>query len=192
MPGDASKLAGKLSWAQCQMFKQLGRAMLRPIFDQASKRNGVVDQNLRRALQWWKAVLATSIAELREWDENTSDAVHLFCDASGNPAHLGAVLIADKTIFWTHSVLHPDLLKQFTRRRDNQIMGLELMAITLGLCSLREQIARRNVIIHCDNSGAEVAIRKGSARSFDHAQLVHNQWPLRITSRICHHGVIEG
>ena len=51
LPGDASKLAGKLSWAQCQMFRQFGRAMLRPVFDQASKRNGSIDQNLRRALQ---------------------------------------------------------------------------------------------------------------------------------------------
>ena len=51
-PGVASKLAGKLSWGQSQLFNQFGRAMLRPIFDQATKRNGLIDDNLRRALPW--------------------------------------------------------------------------------------------------------------------------------------------
>ena len=66
-PGVASKLAGKLSWAQCHMFNQLGRAMLRPIFDQATKRNGKVDANLARALEWWRTVLTKEITELRPW-----------------------------------------------------------------------------------------------------------------------------
>ena len=63
-------------------------------------------------------------------------------------------------------------------------MDLELLAITLGLCTFREQIAGRNVIVHCDNSGAEVAFRKGNARSFDHAQLVHQQWLLVVRERL--------
>ena len=124
--------------------------MLRPIFDQASKCNGSIDQNLRRALQWWKTVLATDIAELRSWGEISGDAAHLFCDASSCPAHLGAVLIVDKKFFWTHADPPPEVISQFTRRGDNQIMGLELLAITLGLCTFREQVAGRNVIVHCD------------------------------------------
>ena len=184
LPGVASKLAGKLSWAQCQMFNQVGRAMLRPIFDQATKRNGQVDANLRRALEWWRAVLRKDIAELRLWDEPVTDAVHLFCDASGMPAHLGAVLIVDKVFLWTHADPPSSLIEKFKRRADNQIMGLELLAITLGLCSFREQLSGRQVVIHCDNTGAEVAISKGSARALDHAQLVHQQWLFAVSERL--------
>ena len=32
--GDASKLAGKLSWGCAHLFRRFGRAMIRPIFDQ--------------------------------------------------------------------------------------------------------------------------------------------------------------
>jgi hypothetical protein len=35
--GDASKLAGRLSWGCAQLFRRFGRAMLRPIFDQACR-----------------------------------------------------------------------------------------------------------------------------------------------------------
>ena len=31
-------------------------------------------------------------------------------------------------------------------------------------------------MIHSDNTGSEVTMRRGTARSLDHAQLVHSQW----------------
>ena len=41
MPGCAEKLAGRLSWAAQFMFFRVGRAMLRPIFDQRNVGNGM-------------------------------------------------------------------------------------------------------------------------------------------------------
>ena len=38
LPGDASKLAGQLSWACTNAFRAFGRAMLRPLFDQVEIR----------------------------------------------------------------------------------------------------------------------------------------------------------
>ena len=76
--GDASKLAGALQWAGQQLFRRLGRAMLRPIFRYALRRvcsacigecvllwprqikatrNAIIDDELRMALHWWLAVL---------------------------------------------------------------------------------------------------------------------------------------
>ena len=55
-------------------------------------------------------------------------------------------------------------------------MGLELLAISLGLSTFEAQLTQRNVVIHCDNTGAESAIRRGTAISCDHARLVHTQW----------------
>ena len=44
----------------------------------------------------------------------------------------------------------------FTRRRDAQIMGLELLSITLGLQTFKELLHGSKVVIHSDNTGAEV------------------------------------
>ena len=42
MPHEADKLGCRLGWAACHMFRKMGRAMLRPIFDQKS-RYGMVE-----------------------------------------------------------------------------------------------------------------------------------------------------
>ena len=175
-PGDASKLAGRLSWGSSMMFRKLGRAMLRPIFDQKSRRDGQMSLELRRALEWWKKVLLTKLYERKEWVQQYSEPVHLFCDASGSPAHLGAVVFVDNRCCFTHFRPPTPMLDMFKRRRDNQIMGLELLSISLGLCIFSELIRGRNIIVHSDNTGAEAAIRRGSAVAMDHAQLVHAQW----------------
>ena len=52
---------------------------------------------------------------------------------------------------------------QVHRREDNQIMGLELLAVALGLSSFSELVQGRHVVIHSDNAGAEWAIRKGES-----------------------------
>eukprot|EP00973_Karenia_brevis_P053448 7428494-Karenia_brevis.AAC.1 len=55
--GHASKLAGQLSWAVGRMFKRFGRAMIRPIFDQKSRVDGQMSEELIQSLKWWVAVL---------------------------------------------------------------------------------------------------------------------------------------
>ena len=62
--------------------------MLRPIFDQSTRRDGAVDVHLARALRWWIDVLATGIFERREWDPPLDKPVHVFVDAAGKDAHL--------------------------------------------------------------------------------------------------------
>ena len=64
----------------------------------------------------------------------------------------------------------------FTRREDNQIAGLELLAIALGLSTFGEVLAGRRVCVWSDNTVSEHGTRKGSARSWDHASLVHCLW----------------
>ena len=195
--GPATKLAGKLSWGCSQLFKRIGRAMLRPIFDQKSKRDGRISAELACALSWWKRILEEGIAEMRPWNMVHTAPVHLFCDAAGRDAHLGAVCFIDGECHWTHMSTPTDILERFRYRQDSQIMGLELLAIALGMSTFGSMIRNRNVVIHSDNTGSEVrtapctrglsvisffslifkvALRRGSARSLDHAQLVHEQW----------------
>ena len=148
--------AGQLSWGCSCTFRRLGRAMLRPIFDQKSKRNGLIDPELRRALQWWDQILRMKVAERLAWQQADTYEVHMFCDAAGSPAHLAAVLLMDGQTYFTHAEPSQKVMKAFYHRRDNQIMGLELLAISLGLETFKELLSGRRVVIHSDNSGSEV------------------------------------
>ena len=113
--------------------------MPRPLFDQKRNRRARIGKELRRAVLWWKDALSLDIAELRQWKGPQASTAHLFCDAAGQPAHLGSVLMIDSECFWTHMAVPEDLLAFFNARKDNQIMGLELLAISFGLSSLLSQ-----------------------------------------------------
>lgn len=130
--GLASKLSGKLSWASSRVFNKLGRALLRPIFLQKSRSDGKVGPELRLALQWWLNVLQLEIAEMRPWSAPATPPLHLFCDARGSPPHVAAVLFYNGSWLYTHMAPPVELLHLFGERADNQIMGLELLSISLG------------------------------------------------------------
>ena len=138
--------------------RKLGRAMLRPIYDQKTRRDGHMSPELRDALSWWVEVLDRKLCERRRWKTDQSEPVHLFCDASGSPAHLGAVLFIGDRCCFTHYVPPKKILEGFRSRKDNQIMGLELLSISLGLCTFADLIRGRNVVVHSDNTGAEVSV----------------------------------
>ena len=184
LPGDASKLAGQLSWACTNAFRAFGRAMLRPLFDQVSRFDGKISPELRRALSWWDGALQHGIAEIHPWVADKGEQVHLFCDASGKLAKLGAAIRVNGDWYYTCMRAPDELLQQFRHRRDNQIMGLELLAISMGLGTFRWLLEGRYVVVHCDNSGAEVSVRRGTSRAWDHAQLVHSQLLFALRHRM--------
>jgi hypothetical protein len=175
-PGDASKLTGKLSWGGTKLFRRLGRAMLRALIDQQSRRDGHIGPELEDTLCWWLQVFELEIAEEFPWNGPAKHTIHLFCDASGAPPQLGAVLFSHLGVHWTSLVPDSSLLSLFRARKDKQIMGLEMLAIALGVSTFADIIRGSKLIIHCDNTGSEVAVRKGTAVRMDHAQLVHSMW----------------
>ena len=130
--------------------------MLRPIYDQKTRRDGKASVELQRSLQWWRDVLRRGLRERRTWKHDEKPPVNLFCDASGFPAYLGAVVMVDDKCYYTHMAPSSELMSMFRRRRDNQIMGLELLSISLGLCTFENLIRGRDVIVHSDNIGSEV------------------------------------
>ena len=104
----------------------------------------------------WKAVLIAGISETKAWTVPQGGVAHLFCDAASTTAALGAALLIDDMCFFTHTVPAPGVVEMFRLRKDNQIMALELLAISLGLCTFQQQLRGRKVVIHCDNKGSEV------------------------------------
>ena len=82
--GEASSLAGRLSWGTQHIFRRqlaahsvqrclprfffacrMGRAMLMPIFKQIKKASNEVDEELEKALRWWFEILKNEICEIR-------------------------------------------------------------------------------------------------------------------------------
>ena len=82
-----------------------------------------------------------------------------------------------------------ECLSFFHARNDKQIMGLELLSITLGMCTFEHLIGGRRLVVHSDNSGSEWALRRGCAWRWDHAQLVHQQWLHALKMRLALHVV---
>ena len=66
------------------------------------------------------------------------------------------------------------MLDEFQQREDAQIMGLEILAIAVGLATFANELRGRRVVVWSDNTGAESASRKGTARSWDHAVMIHD------------------
>ncbi|CAK0879802.1 unnamed protein product [Prorocentrum cordatum] len=68
------------------------------------------------------------------------------------------------------------LVTAFERRRDNQIQGLELLSIALGMCTFAGELQGCDLHVYSDNTGAEACLRKGAAKAFDHSCIVHSMW----------------
>ena len=95
----------------------------------------------------------------------------MFADARGHPGHIAAVLFHHGQICYTDMAVPAELLAVFKKRADNQIMGLEMLSVCLGMCSFASVIRDRRIVIWSDNTGAEAACQKGTAKSWDHAQV---------------------
>lgn len=87
------------------------------------------------ALQWWREVLAMDLCQARPWADKARPRATLFADASGQPPCVAAVLVTATGIRFTSMVVPDSLMASFQRRRDNQIQGLELLSIALGMCT---------------------------------------------------------
>ena len=61
-------------------------------------------------------------------------------------------------------------------RKDNQIMALESIAIALGMSTFENELRGRKVVVYNDNKAAEAASKKGTAKCWDHCEIVHDIW----------------
>ena len=159
--------------------------MLRPLYyHYKCSKSGRVGRVLHLALRWWLEVLQLEICEAASFVVDRREPVQIFCDARGVPPRLVAVAIVDQDILYTDMEPSTDVMKLFEQRQDNQIMGLETLAIALALSSFKSSLYGRNVRIWSDNVGSESATRKGAAKSFDHNSLIHGIWSQALRLKI--------
>jgi hypothetical protein len=151
--GQAVKLGGRLMFSTQRLFHRVGRAPIKPIYAQKASRNGRMRPRLRSALQWWLSVLQQRVTELREWEQTIVPACHMFLDAASTPARCAAILFIDGRRLYTDAAPSEAMLRQFQSRNDNQITGLEIFAIALGLSTFQADVAGRVLVLYSDNKG---------------------------------------
>ena len=163
--------------------------MIRPILQQAYAplKHGRVGRELRLALLFWLHVLEHNLTQAHVL-EAEPQRFELFTDARGMPPHLGAVLVpagsATARWLWTDCSVPSEVLATFSHRADDQIVGLELLGVLLGLASFAQQLRGQNVRIWCDNVAGECILRRGSAKKSDHNRLAHWVWRFAYDSGI--------
>ena len=177
-PGQADKLAGQLSWASQVLFHRMGRAMLRPLYNRQYGKGNCLSTSLRVVLKWWLRVLEHEIVETRPWRAQQPKTAFLFADASAT--HVGAVLFSGADILYTDWKPTDSFFAMLEDRSDNQIMGLEIVAVAVALCTFRPYLSNMHIRIFSDNTGAESALSKGRAKSFDHCRLTHSIWSILL------------
>ena len=182
--GDCKKLAGRLSWSAQHVFRRLGRALLRPLYNPS--RGITWTLKIESSLQWWLEVLDLRLQQKVPWALPCTRPVQLFCDARGTPPRLAAVIYThDGESFFTDMVPPQQLLDFFLDRRDSQICGLELCAMALGLCTFSRQCYGQKLHVWSDKCGSENATKRGSAKAWDHNHVVHAMW-VKAAALRCH------
>ena len=184
-PGQASKLAGRLSWSCQHLFNRLGRAKLGPLFRQKyAVKPWRLSDELRCALFWWQRILEQGIAEKYKWKPPCDDIVHIFCDAAGDPARIAAIAWDKGRAFYVDCEPPVAITQRWSDRKDQQIMGLELLSVALALSTFERLCVGRRVVIYSDNRGAECCFRNGAAKHEDHAWLVNAMWTHAVVSHM--------
>ena len=121
-------------------------------------------------------MLRLNLAQTRGFAQAPAAPAWLFVDARSTPARVAAVLVTDGRA-WYSDVEPPErFLRHFRPRGDGQITSLELLSIAFALCTFGSLLKGKHIWLFSDNSGAECGTRRGSARAWDHACLVHSIW----------------
>ena len=76
----------------------------------------------------------------RRWVESEQKPLQLLCDARSTPPRVAAVLVVDGRIEYSDFEPSKEVMRQFTRRGDNQIASLELLSIAFGFSTFGREL----------------------------------------------------
>ena len=176
--GTAGKLVGKLGFGTQFAFGKRGRAMLRPIYRQqyAPLKGGFTSELLISALRWWRRFLYTNPVTRVRHDSHDRDVAHVFTDAAGETRRICAMVFSDNQWHACDMQLTDEFLNIFSVRNDEQILGLELVAVLLAIHTFSDLLADKAVFFHIDNESSVHILRNGAARAEDHNLLSYSFW----------------
>lgn len=162
-PGQASKMAGRLSFAVTVSGNRVGRAYIKPFYAQAHAPlpGHVVSPWLRRSAEWFIRYLKQPPVSVRRGCGNDRPCVVSWSDAAGESTWVAAVICVTGTFFWTRLQTPPEILKLLLDRGDHQIGFQELLGIILVWGTFEHLLQGALWLAFVDNDGVLHALTKG-------------------------------
>ena len=162
-PGQASKLAGRLSFAVTVSGNRVGRAYVKPFYAQAHAPlpGHVVSPWLRRSAEWFIHYLQRPPLSVRRGCSNDRPCVVSWSDAAGESTWVAAVICVAGNFFWTRLQTPSEILKLLLDRGDHQIGFQELLGIILVWGTFEHLLQGALWLAFVDNDGVLHALTKG-------------------------------
>ena len=164
-PGQASKLAGRLSFAVTASAGRVGRAFLRPFFAQSHDPlpGNRASPQLMRACEWFVHYLAVRPPFLQPSRLQGLRHVTTWSDAAGLSRWVAAVAYVDGEFLWTR-ILTPDAVwEQLLERGEHQIGVQEMLGVMLAWATFESVLCGSLWTAFIDNDGVLGAILKGGS-----------------------------
>ena len=147
-PGQASKFAGRFSFAVSVSCDRVGRAFVKPFYAQAHSPlvGHRISMRMRLAAEWWRSFLKLRMPPFVPCVKR--EHVLVWTDTAGESSWLAAVLCVQGKWFWTRYQVTQELWSLFIPRADDQIMMQELLAIPLAYETFKQWVAGQRIIFH--------------------------------------------
>ena len=168
-PGQASKLAGRLSFAVTVSGNRVGRAYIKPFYAQA---HAPLPGNLlspwrRRSAEWFLAYLSHSPVSVRRGVDHSRPCVVTWSDAAGASRWVAAVVHVGGQFWWTRCQTSDAIWNQLLDRGDHQIGFQELLGILLVWGTFQHLLRESLWLAFVDNDGVLHALIGGAAEDLN-------------------------
>jgi len=175
--GEASKMAGRLSFSVSVATNKVGRAFIKPLYAQAHATlpGGKMSLWLRAACSWWRKFLELRPPSLFNVG-GLRTHTRIWTDAAGASRWIAAVMCFESKFFWTRMLVPPCVWDCFLVRQDNQIGMQELLAVPLALETFKFWLKGTLATIYIDNNGVLGGLIRGSCAAIDLNQAIGQLW----------------
>ncbi|MDE0820250.1 MAG: hypothetical protein OSA95_03960 [Opitutales bacterium] len=176
----AGTVAGKAGFSAEALYGKVGRAALQPIFARQNMAVGShkLNNGLRIGLLWIRTLIDLNIPRVILPRGIKRKQIRAFVDAEGGTGGLGFVIqfsSMEGGSAYAHTKISAKAL-EILRPRGNYIQFLEMAAAVFMIETMKEELRDCDVILFCDNTAQEGALRKGYSRDWEMAVVAGLTW----------------
>ena len=170
-PGDASKLAGRLSFSVTLSGNRVGRAFIKPFHAQAHKPlyGNATSPLLRQACEWFLKYLECCPTSVRVLTPLMRPSETSWTDASGESHFQG-------TFYWTRARAPDQVWRLLQPRGDHQIGFQEFLAVLLAWATFKKLLQASLWLNFVDNDSVLHAISHGSGGNDETSLCIGRLW----------------
>ena len=177
-PGDASKLAGRLSFAVTVSGCRVGRAYIKPFYAQAHSPTApnTVSTRLLQSARWFHAYLEKCPFSVRRVRTEHAAQCITWSDAAGATKWVAAIASVQGQYFWTRLKTPDDVWEQLLDRGDFQIGFQELLGLLLAWGTFGHLLKGACWLAFVDNDGVLHAVMKGGGGGPESFACIGHLW----------------